>query len=309
VLTANNVRIDNLGTLTTTGALSLKDTGGAGAAGLAVTGTVTAGAASTIETTDGALSIGSQTLNVAGFNLVLNGVGISQTAASAIYASTADINAGASTIDLASELNNFSGQVTLNSTGASVSIADINQLSLNSLTGKLASTTSITAVAGTNLVLTPEDLTTTTGSIYFQSKNGDLSTPGNLTTGAGSITLIANFGSATTGDTQVNNTITTTSGNVLISADREVNLAKSILSTSGNITVSGQTITHSTGSSTDILRLKTGLSGNISVNATEPGGLTMGPFYYYEAGTGSISIAAGGTIRLSNITSGGLQWI
>ncbi|OYX77019.1 MAG: hypothetical protein B7Y82_11690 [Sphingomonadales bacterium 32-65-25] len=306
VLTANNVRIDNLGTLTTTGALSLKDIGGTGTAGLAVTGTVTAGAASTIETTDGALSIGGQTLNVAGFNLVLKGVGISQTAASAVYASTADINAGASTIDLASELNNFSGQVTLNSTGASVSIADINQLSLNSLTGKLASTTSISAIAGTNLVLTPEDLTTTTGNIYFQSKNGDLSTPGNLTTGAGSITLVANFGSATTGDTQVNNTITTTSGNVLITADREVNLAKSILSTSGNITVSGQTITHSTGSSTDILKLKTGSSGNIAVSATEPGGLTMGPFYYYESGTGSISVAAGGTIRLSNITSGGL---
>ncbi|OYY69201.1 MAG: hypothetical protein B7Y44_07100, partial [Sphingomonadales bacterium 28-55-16] len=306
VLTATNIAIDNLGTLTATGALSLKDIGGAGAAGLAVTGTVTAGAGSSIETTGGALSIGAQTLNVAGFNLVLKGVGISQTTGSAVYASTADINAGASTIDLASELNNFTGQVTLNSTGSSVSIADINQLSLNSLTGKLASTTSIRAVAGTNLVLTPEDLTTTTGNIYFQSKNGDLSTPGNLTTGSGSITLIANFGAATTGDTQVNNTITTTSGNVVITADREVNLAKSILSTSGNITVSGQTITHSTGSSTDILKLKTGSTGNISVSATEPGGLTMGPFYYYESGTGSISIAAGGTIRLSNITSGGL---
>jgi len=306
VLTATNIAIDNLGTLTATGALSLKDIGGAGAAGLAVTGTVTAGAGSTIETTGGALNIGAQTLNVAGFNLVLKGVGISQTTGSAVYASTADINAGASTIDLASELNNFTGQVTLNSTGSSVSIADINQLSLNSLTGKLASTTSIRAVAGTNLVLTPEDLTTTTGNIYFQSKNGDLSTPGNLTTGSGSITLIANFGAATTGDTQVNNTITTTSGNVVIAADREVNLAKSILSTSGNITVSGQTITHSTGSSTDILKLKTGSTGNISVSATEPGGLTMGPFYYYESGTGSISIAAGGTIRLSNITSGGL---
>jgi hypothetical protein len=190
VLTATNIAIDNLGTLTATGALSLKDIGGAGTAGLVVTGTVTAGAASTIETTGGALNIGAQTLNVAGFNLVLKGVGISQTTGSAVYASTADINAGASTIDLASELNNFTGQVTLNSTGSSVSIADINQLSLNSLTGKLASTTSITAVAGTNLVLTPEDLTTTTGNIYFQSKNGDLSTPGNLTTGAGSITLL-----------------------------------------------------------------------------------------------------------------------
>ncbi|NBU85057.1 MAG: S-layer family protein, partial [Sphingomonadaceae bacterium] len=306
VLTATNIAIDNLGTLTTTGALSLKDVGGTGTAGLAVTGTVTAGAASTIETTGGSLRIGAQTLNIAGYNLVLKAVGISQTTGSAIYSSTADINAGASTIDLASEINNFTGQVTLTSSGASVSIADINQLSLNSLTGKLANTTSIRAVAGTNLVLTPEDLTTTSGSIYFQSKNGDLSTPGNLTTGSGSITLIANFGALTTGDTQVNNTLTTTSGNIVITADREVNLAKSVLSTSGNITVSGQTITHSTGSSLDILKLKTGSTGNISVSATEPGGLTMGPFYYYESGTGSISIAAGGTIRLSNITSGGL---
>ncbi|MFM5914122.1 MAG: filamentous hemagglutinin N-terminal domain-containing protein, partial [Chakrabartia godavariana] len=305
VLTATNTKIDNLGTLTTTGALTLKDIGGTGTGGLAVTGTVTAGAASSIETTDGSFRIGAQTINVAGFNLSLKGVGISQTTGSAVFATTSTVNAGTGSIDLVSALNDFTGQVTLMSTGAFANIADANQLSLNSLTGKLATTTSISAVAGTQLVLTPEDLTTTSGNIYLQSKNGDLSTPGNLTSTTGNITLIANFGVATTGDTQVNNTIQTTSGNVTIFADREVNLAKSILSTSGNISVTGDTVTHSTGSSTDILYLRTGSAGNVSVTAAQTGGLTMGPFYYYQADTGTISITAGGTIRLSNITSNG----
>ncbi|MBB3943983.1 filamentous hemagglutinin family protein, partial [Sphingorhabdus rigui] len=307
-VTANNTRIDNLGAFITTGALTITDSGGAGgaAAGLTFTGNVTAGAGSQIETTDGALRLVATTLNAAGVDLVLKGVGVSQTSASKVYATTAQITAGAGSIDLSSMLNDFTGQVTLTASGAAASIGDINGLSLNSLTGKLAVTTSITAIAGTQLVLTPENLTTTSGNIYFQSRDGNLTTPGLLTTTTGNVTLIGNFVTGSNGTVQVNQTITTGSGAVTVSADKEVILSKSVLSTSGNMTISGATVTHSTGSLNDILNLRTGSAGSINVTASGAGGLVMGQYFYYQAGTGAINVTSGGTVDLSNMTSSGV---
>ncbi|MEY3635159.1 MAG: hypothetical protein RLZZ61_1569 [Pseudomonadota bacterium] len=307
-VTATNTRIDNLGAFTSTGALTITDSGGAGgaAAGLTFTGNVTAGAGSQIETTDGALRLVATTLNAAGVDLVLKGVGVSQTSASKVYATTAQITAGAGSIDLSSMLNDFTGQVTLTASGASASIGDINGLSLNSLTGKLAVTTSITAIAGTQLVLTPENLTTTSGNIYFQSRDGNLTTPGTLTTTTGNVTLIGNFVTGSNGTVQVNQTITTGSGAVTVTADKEVILSKSVLSTSGNMTISGATVTHSTGSLNDILNLRTGSAGSINVTASGTGGLVMGQYFYYQAGTGAINVTSGGTVDLSNMTSSGV---
>jgi hypothetical protein len=203
-------------------------------------------------------------------------------------------------------LNDFTGQVTLTASGAAASIGDINGLSLNSLTGKLAVTTSITAIAGTQLVLTPENLTTTSGNIYLQSKDGNLTTPGTLTTTTGNVTLIGNFVTGSNGTVQVNQTITTGSGAVTVSADKEVILSKSVLSTSGDMTISGATVTHSTGSLLDILYLRTGSAGSINVTASGTGGLVMGQYFYYQAGTGATNVTSGGTVDLSNITSSGV---
>ncbi|WP_022680641.1 filamentous hemagglutinin N-terminal domain-containing protein, partial [Sandarakinorhabdus limnophila] len=305
---ATNTRVDNLGAFTTTGALTISDKGGAGgaAAGLTLIGNVTAGAGSQIETTDGELRLVGTTVNAAGVDLVLKGIGVSQTSASKVFATTAQVTGGTGSIDLSSMLNDFTGQVTLTATGAAASIGDINGLSLNSLTGKLAVTTSITAIAGTQLVLTPENLTTTSGNIYFQSKDGNLTTPGTLTTTTGNVTLIGNFVTGSNGTVQVNQTITTGSGAVTVNADKEVILSKSVLSTSGNMTVSGATVTHSTGSLNDILYLRTGSAGSINVTASGTGGLVMGQYFYYEAGTGAINVTSGGTVDLSNMTSSGV---
>ncbi|WP_262965172.1 filamentous hemagglutinin N-terminal domain-containing protein, partial [Methylobacter psychrophilus] len=305
IVTLNKTNIDNLGTFTTTGALTLKDQGGAGTAGLKFTGNVTVGGTTEIQTTNGLLDFDVYNLDASGgtgYGITLRGVGVSQQVGSRIKSTTADIYGGVANIDLFSVLNDFSGQVTLNSTGAQVSLQDANQLSMNALTGKLAPTTSIKLWAGSSLVLTPEDITNTSGSIELSSLDGNLSTPGNLTTTGGNIVLYAAT-TTTTGNVQVNNAITTGSGNVTINAEKEVNLSKSIISTSGNIGVSGATITHSTGAPGTPLTLQTGSAGTITVVASGTGGFVMGQYYRYQSNLGAISITSGGTADLANITT------
>ena len=308
VVTLNKTYLDNLGSFITTGALSLKDLGGAGTAGLKLTGNVTVGAASSIETTDGVLDLDTHGVDASGVDMVLKGVAVSQSTGSSIKSTTAEIFGSTGNITLDSALNDFTGQVTVTSTGSQVSIRDANQLSMNALTGKLAQSTSITAIAGTQLVLATENLTTTTGSIEFRSLDGNLTTPGTLTTGSGSVSLYATTstpGSATNGNVQVNQTITTGSGSVSAVAQKEVNLSKSVLSTSGNLLLSGDTITHSTGSAGAPLMLQTGGAGTIDVTASGTGGFVMGQYYSYQAGTGTISITSGSTADLANISSSG----
>ncbi|WP_298621958.1 YDG domain-containing protein [uncultured Zoogloea sp.] len=308
VVTLNKTYLDNLGSFITTGALTLKDLGGAGTAGLKLTGNVVAGAASSIETTDGVLDLDTHSVDATGVDMVLKGVAVSQTTGSSIKSTTASIFGNTGNITLDSALNDFTGQVTVTSTGSQVSIRDANQLSMNALTGKLAQSTSITAIAGTQLVLATENLTTTTGNIEFRSLDGNLTTPGTLTTGSGSVSLYATTstpGSATNGNVQVNQTITTGSGSVNVVAQKEVNLSKSVISTSGNLLLSGDTITHSTGSAGAPLMLQTGGAGTIDVTASGTGGFVMGQYYSYQAGTGTISITSGSTADLANISSSG----
>ncbi|WP_041277770.1 YDG domain-containing protein [Desulfotalea psychrophila] len=275
-VTIMNSMIGNLGAFKATGAMTLQDNKGPStAAGLKLTGNVTVGAASTIETRDGLLDLGAFSLNAAGFGLSLTGVGVSQGDGSAILASTADINGGSGDISLFSAFNDFTGQVRVNSSGSQVSIRDANQLSMKTL-GKLAATTSIKAWAGTTLLLTLEDIATTSGNIEFCSLNGDLSTPGKLATGSGS---------------------------VLVSAKNQVTLSRSIISTSGDLKVDAATITQSSGSSVEPLLLKTGSAGTITVTATD--GIVMGQYCSYLSDTGTIAIKTGGSADLADITSNG----
>ncbi|MDP3650048.1 MAG: filamentous hemagglutinin N-terminal domain-containing protein, partial [Rhodoferax sp.] len=304
VVTLNLSNINNLGTFTTSGAMTLKDQGGTGTAGLKFTGTVIVGSTTEIQSTDGVLDLDVQTLNATGQAITLRGLGVEQESSSSILSSTAAIYGGAANIDLFSALNNFTGQVTVNTTGSQVRIQDANQLSMNALTNELAASTSITAWAGTTLVLATENITTSSGNIEFRSLDGNLSTPGNLTTTTGNIALHANT-TTNTGDVQVNNTIITGSGNVQVNAEEEVILSKSIVSTSGNIGVVGATVTHSTGSSGSPLQLQTGSAGTISMTASGGNGLVMGQYFSYQSDAGAITIVSGGTADLSNISTNG----
>ncbi|MBV5303076.1 MAG: hypothetical protein JZU70_02575, partial [Chlorobium sp.] len=304
IVTITKSNIDNLGVFTTTGALTLQDQGGTGTAGLKFTGNVTVGGTTDIETTDGVLDFDEYDLNATGQAITLKGVVVSQTTGSQINATTADIYGSTGSIDLFSTLNDFTGQVTVHSTGSQVSVQDATKLSMNTLTGNIGQTTSIKLWAGTLLELTSESITTTTGNIEFRSLDGNLSTPGNLTTGAGNVSLYAST-TTTTGNVQVNNTITTGTGDVHVEAEKEVNLSKSILSTSGDISVIGNTVIHSTGSTGDPLSLLTGSAGTITVNANGTGGFVMGQYYSYQSDTGTIAITSGNTADLSNITTNG----
>ncbi|WP_201492785.1 filamentous hemagglutinin N-terminal domain-containing protein, partial [Rubrivivax sp. A210] len=273
VVTLSKTAIDNLGTTATTGALTLTDVAGAGTAGLKLTGNATLGAASSIETTNGPLNLDTYTVDATGFDMVLKGVGVSQTTGSAIKSTTAEIFGSTGSVDLFSPLNNFTGQVTVTATGAAVNLQDANQLSMNTLTGKLATTTSFKAWAGTQVVMTPEDITTTTGAIELKSLGGNLATPGKLTTGSGHVTL---------------------------GATGTVTLSNAIDSASGNIAVEGAVIASRSGAGDYI---KTLGAGTIDITATT-GNFTQGLDVPYQSGSGDITInAPAGNANLANVTS------
>ena len=274
VVTLSKTTLDNLGTVATTGALTLTDTGGnAGTPGLKLTGNATLGAASSITSTDGTLDLGTYGIDATGVDLKLKGVGVRQSAGSSVKSTTADIAGNSGDIDLFSNLNDFTGQVTVTGSGNSVRLQDANQLSMNVLTNKLANTTSFTAWAGTQLVMTPEDITTTSGSIELRSLGGNLLTPGKLATGSGNITLFAS------------GTLT---------------LANSLQSDSGDITLTGAAIASRSGAG-DFIRTAAG--GDITVTATA-GNFTQGLDVLYQTANGDLTVnAQAGNANLANLKS------
>lgn len=279
LVTIDLSEIDNVGPLTTTGSLTLKDQGGAGTAGLKLTGTVTTGDTTVIESSDGVLDLDTQTLDATGQAITLKGVGLSQQAASTILSTTADLYGGTGDIDLFSVTNDFTGQVTVHSTGSQVSVQDANQLSMAALTGVLDPTTSVQLWAGSQLSLTTENLTTTSGSIEFKSLGDILNTPGKLTTGSGDISLYA---------------------------DTTLSLAEKILSTSGNITIDGAVIASRAGAEDYI---KTAGAGSIDITA-RTGNFTQGSDVLYQTVDGDITLTAlAGNATLAKIdsTTGGLN--
>ncbi|MBR9887056.1 MAG: filamentous hemagglutinin N-terminal domain-containing protein [Oceanospirillales bacterium] len=273
VVTINKANIDNLGLFTTGGAFTLVEQGGSGAAGLTYTGSVITGGTTWIETTDGIQNLASQTLDATGQALTLKGIGLSQEAASVIKSTTADLYGGAGDIDLFSTANDFTGQVTVNSTGSHVNLQDANQLSMNTLTGKLATTTSIKLHAGTYVALTTENLTTTSGDIEFKSLGGLLNTPGKLTTGSGNITLYAS---------------------------ETLSLAEKILSTSGDIDIEAAIVASRAGAEDYI---QTAGAGAINIRATS-GNFTQGSDVLYKTVDGDITLSAlAGNATLANVQS------
>jgi hypothetical protein len=265
--------ITNLGTFTSTGTsgFSLSDLGG-----LTVTGTVTntSGAVS-IVTTVSSLTI-SADITATGQSLTLTGVGINQTTGT-ILAAGLTVNAGAGSIALNQANNNFTGSVTLNSTGATVAITDTNALALAS--PNLGANTGITAIAGTTLTLPSFNFSTGTGNIDFQSASGTLATNGTLITSAGTVSLKGSAG------VTVGHNITTTSGSVSVigaginlTSGNTIDAGSSTITLDGNdgaITLTGAlTTTNNTSAAIIIKDASTVSIGDITTGAT--GFVTLG---------------------------------
>ncbi len=265
--------ITNLGTFTSTGTsgFSLSDLGG-----LTVTGTVTntSGAVS-IVTTVSSLTI-SADITATGQSLTLTGVGINQTTGT-ILAAGLTVNAGAGSIALNQANNNFTGSVTLNSTGATVAITDTNALALAS--PNLGANTGITAIAGTTLTLPAFNFSTGTGNIDFQSLSGALATNGTLITSAGTVSLKGSAG------VTVGHNITTTSGSVSVigaginlTSGNTIDAGSSTITLDGNdgaITLTGAlTTTNNTSAAIIIKDASTVSIGDITTGAT--GFVTLG---------------------------------
>lgn len=306
VLTLNrDNKINQLGDITATDTVTIVDDGLAGSpsidgpdiSGLQLVGNFVAGGASQIESTDGSIRLGTSTVTVGetvddvftGEALTLEGVGISQTyqpsvddetasaSASFIKSGATTLRGGTGSILLGSAANDFTGQVTPTASGVQVFIRDANDLGLTSLASisdASPNDTSITAIAGKALSLSTGALVTDAGSVDLRSLDGDLATPGSITTDSGNVTLFAS------GTMALNNGVD---------------------SQSGNLSVTGDQITHNSG----LLALATGGAGTIDVTATGSDGLFMSTNYKYQSDTGTVTINSAGASDLANIVTNG----
>ena len=176
-----------------------------------------------VSTSGGTLDIGAN-IDSTGFGLTLTGVGVSQSAGT-VLSSTATVNAGAGNISLNQTTNDFTGAVSLNSTGASVVVQDTNSIDLGA--------------------------STVSGSLDVTA-NGAITDSGTVTV-AGTTTLAAGAGNDITLDEAASNYST-----VAITSGRDVAITDANALDLGASTVSGAlTVTATAGDITD--------SGNVSV--------------------------------------------
>jgi hypothetical protein len=222
--------------------------------------------------------------------LNLTGAGAISQSGSLTINGTSVINAGTSIILLNLADNDFTGAVTLITTGPNVSIKDKNSLSLGSLTG-LGVNTGITAIAGSSLTTQSTAFSTGSGNIDLQSNGGSLTTSGSMTTTTGSINLAGSNGVLTNGSVG-----SLTSG------------AVSITSSDGNVQIdstvsSSETINLSSGNGD--IQINGAVSGvkDVTVSATN-GSLVMGVnATQLESKTGDLNIMAVGEV----IGTGGIN--
>jgi hypothetical protein len=283
-VTLNNSsnQVTFLGPYTSSSAFALKDSTG----GLTFAGDVQTDGTTTI-TTPGALDLVTYDLwalntgSLTNFSqLTLTAVGISQNATAAtssIKADTTLLEAGSGNIDLLNPDNDFTGTVTLKSTGTFVAVRDANNMTLATLGGNIGSNTSVKGIAGATLVLATENLNTGTGYVYLESMGGNLTTTGSITTSTGNITLKSS--DAVTGyQLTINHAVTSTTG--------------------GNIELVGGTIEHNAQDVTT-----TG-AGTISATALT-GDITMVNGTVYSTGSGAITMTAALDIELATVTTTG----
>jgi hypothetical protein len=271
---------------------------------LTVSGAVGATGGVTLNTS-GALAVNNN-IATGGGNLSLTGVDVNQGGGTLTVGGTTSVIAGTGTISLAQPTNNFTGAVTLNATGAIVSVRDVNALTLAAPT--LGANTGITAIAGTTLTLpVATNFSTGTGNIDLRSNGGALGTTGTLTTNSGTVTLVGS-----TGLTVANN-INSTSGAVSLTGGAAggltVNAGIGVNAGSGTIAVNGGagtiqlnnstlTTSNATASAVTIQNATTVALGNITA-ANAGATLTLG------AGniSGAITQTAATVLNVDTVTA------
>ncbi|HWK83359.1 MAG TPA: filamentous hemagglutinin N-terminal domain-containing protein, partial [Caldimonas sp.] len=343
---AGTLTITNLGAVQRGGALTLVDSGG----GLVLTGDVggTAAVANTsITTAGGALDLNSHNVTTGGAanNLTFVGVGVTQTSGAVVVSGTTNVNAGSGSIALQSGNNDFTGAVTLVTSGASAAISDTNNLTLGSLAG-VGATADLTAQAGAVLTL-PATAFATTGSIDLRSLGGTLATnvlgplsassvsltgsagltvassivatnalslnttnaaitqPGGTITAGGATTFNAGVGAVTLGRPNILNSIGGTGGAVSITDAGAVALD----------TINAASLivdTSAAGGTVSQTALKTlTIAGATTINAGAAGTITLANagnnFGSFGATGGAVSVADSNAIALNAITATSLN--
>jgi len=281
-LTNASNQVAFLGPYTSSSAFALKDSTG----GLTFSGDVVTDGTTTI-TTPGALNLATYDLwalnsgSVTNFSqLTLTAVGIAQSATagtSSIKADTTAFIAATGDIDLLNPDNDFTGTVTLKSTGAFVAVRDANNMTLSTLGGNIGSNTAVKGIAGATLVLATENLSTGTGYVYLESEGGNLTTTGTITTSTGDITLKSS--DAVTGYLlTINHAVSSTSAGDIVLVGGKIEHNAQDVTTTGAGTISA-----------------TALTGNLTmVNGT-----------VYSTGSGAITMTAADDIELAVVTTTG----
>ncbi|MFM9009291.1 MAG: beta strand repeat-containing protein, partial [Planctomycetota bacterium] len=184
---------------------------------------------------------------------------------------TSVFDSGGAAVTLNSAANDFVGGVTVNSSASSVSLRDANALTITSLS--LATNASVTAIAGTTLVMPAGGISTGTGNIDLQALGSALSPSGTITTTSGSVSLYGGSGLT------IANNITSTSGSisltgpgVVVNADVTVNAGSGTILVDGNdgsISLTGALTTTSNAGNAIVIQDATTVSlGAITTGAT-----------------------------------------
>jgi filamentous hemagglutinin family protein len=269
-----------------TGAVSL--TGGAAQitdGGALTLGTLsTTGALTAIST--GALNLGSGSVG-GNLDATSNNGAISQAGALSVSGTSA-LNAGNGAITLTNANNDFQSAVT--ATGAGVSLVDVNDLNVASLTDNANGNVSL--IAGGALTLPASALSAGTGNLTLAANGGVLSTSGALS--GTNVSLTGHNGVMLGGDVTALGTLTLASTNAAITQ------------LSGAITTAGlSTVTAGTGAIT-LTGAGNNFTGAVSLTGgaaqiTDGGALTLGTLNT----TGALTAISTGALNLGSGSVGG----
>ncbi|MCC4619241.1 hypothetical protein LL965_03800 [Xanthomonas cassavae CFBP 4642] len=241
--------------------------GGALTLGALTTGALTA-------TSNGALNLGSGTVN--GALVATSGNGAIGQADALIVTGAANLDAGSGAIALDNANNDFRNGVSL--TGTGISVRDRDVLTVSSITN--GANGAIALTAGGTLALPAQNLGTGTGALSLTANGGALSTLGSLT--GGNISLRARDGltldhavtaSGTLGLTATNGAITQNAGVLDVGGLASVDAGAGAISLTrendfrNGIALTGRDITVVDANDLSVTSLDNGGAGNIALTA------------------------------------------
>ncbi|MBI4556342.1 MAG: hypothetical protein HY706_02050, partial [Candidatus Hydrogenedentes bacterium] len=322
----NNIEIDNTGDLDVQGAGVAINAGGGNivinvASDLTVSApvTTTAAGAITLTATDSIvfLAAGDVTAPGAGaVTITANSGGAQGEGGAIVMADGTVVNAGTGVIDLDADddivlgsITTVGAAITIDSTSGGVVDGGDTNVDINAATSAVTINT-ITGIGANNAIETTIDSLTATntrsgdiqiletnaitlnaitqanainpGGISIESDTGGITVAGAISVaGTGSIDIFADGAAA--GDLTVNNTVTATSGNVSLSGDDDVVFAAGgdVTTTTGNIAV----------------------TADVDDGGAASGALTMVDGTAFNAGSGTITLAADESITLGGLTT------